>query len=126
MREKGKREDGRQKLVLNWRGIGHHARVMHVISRKRLREFCKAHADSCEALYDWYDTANQANWQNLIEVQQIYPKAEAVNNFTVFNIKGNRYRLITDIQYLKQLIYVKYILTHAEYDKEQWKNDPYY
>jgi mRNA interferase HigB len=71
-------------------------------------------------------TANQANWQNLIEVQQIYPKAEAVNNFTVFNIKGNRYRLIADIQYSKQLIYVKYILTHAEYDKEQWKNDPYY
>jgi mRNA interferase HigB len=99
---------------------------MHVISRRRLREFCKDHADSCEALYDWYDTANQANWQNLIEVQQIYPKAEAVNNFTIFNIKGNRYRLITDIQYSKQLIYVKYILTHAEYDKEQWKNDPYY
>jgi mRNA interferase HigB len=99
---------------------------MHVISRRRLREFCESHADSCEALYDWYDTASQASWQNLLEIQQTYPKAEAVSNFTVFNIKGNRYRLIADIQYQKQLIYVKYILTHAEYDKENWKNDPYY
>jgi mRNA interferase HigB len=99
---------------------------MHVISRKRLREFCQSHADSCEAIYDWYDTARQASWQNLIEIQQTYPKAKAVSNFTVFNIKGNRYRLIADIQYQKQLIYVKYILTHAEYDKESWKNDPYY
>jgi mRNA interferase HigB len=99
---------------------------MHVISRRRLREFCQSHADSCEALYDWYDTASQASWQNLLEIQQTYPKAEAVSNFTVFNIKGNRYRLIADIQYQKQLIYVKYILTHAEYDKENWKNDPYY
>jgi mRNA interferase HigB len=99
---------------------------MHVISRRRLREFCESHADSCEALYDWYDTASQASWQNLIEVQQTYPKAEAVSNFTVFNIKGNRYPLIADIQYQKQLIYVKYILTHAEYDKENWKDDPYY
>jgi mRNA interferase HigB len=99
---------------------------MHVISRRRLREFCQSHADSCEALYDWYDTASQASWQNLLEIQQTYPKAEAVSTFTVFNIKGNRYRLIADIQYQKQLIYVKYILTHAEYDKENWKNDPYY
>ncbi len=99
---------------------------MHVISRRRLREFCQSHADSCEALDDWYDTASQASWQNLIEIQQTYPRAEAVSNFTVFNIKGNRYRLIADIQYQKQLIYVKYILTHAEYDKENWKNDPYY
>jgi mRNA interferase HigB len=99
---------------------------MHVITRRQLREFCQTHADSCEALYDWYSTASQANWQNLLEVQELYPKAEAVSNFTVFNIKGNRYRLITDIQYRKQLIYIKYVLTHAEYDKEKWKDDPYY
>jgi mRNA interferase HigB len=52
--------------------------------------------------------------------------AEAVGNFTVFNIKGNRYRLILDINYEEQVAYFKYFLTHAEYDKEQWKNDSYY
>jgi mRNA interferase HigB len=99
---------------------------MHIISRKLLREYCKKHADSCESLDDWYKTAQQANWTNLIEVQTVYPKAEAVNNFTVFNIKGNNYRLIVNINYLKQIIYIKYVLTHTEYDKNYWKRDPYF
>ncbi|NJM18912.1 MAG: type II toxin-antitoxin system HigB family toxin [Richelia sp. SM1_7_0] len=99
---------------------------MHVISRRILQDFCEAHADSCDALYDWYRVATKAEWKNLLEVQAIYPKAEAVGNFTVFNIKGNNYRLIVDIVYETQRIYIKYILTHAEYDKDKWKNDPYF
>lgn len=99
---------------------------MHVISNRILREYGKIHADSQEALNNWYQVASKANWSNLVEVQQVFTKAEAVSNFTVFNIKGNKYRLIVDIKYQRQLIYIKYILTHAEYDKEEWKNDPYF
>ncbi|WP_299487010.1 type II toxin-antitoxin system HigB family toxin [Acaryochloris sp. IP29b_bin.137] len=99
---------------------------MHVISRKILRYFCNKHADSCDALFAWYRVATKAEWQNLTQVQTLYPKAEAVGNFTVFNIKGNTYRLIVDINYAKQRIYIKYILTHSEYDKNFWKNDPYF
>ena len=66
------------------------------------------------------------SWQNLEEVRQVYREAEAVGNFTVFNIKGNRYRLIVDINYVNQTIYYKYFLTHAEYDKDSWKNDDYF
>ncbi|MDJ0554632.1 MAG: type II toxin-antitoxin system HigB family toxin [Microcoleaceae cyanobacterium MO_207.B10] len=61
-----------------------------------------------------------------MEVQSVFPTAEAVGNFTVFNIKGNRYSLIVSIDYQRQLIYIKYILTHAQYDKEYWKNAPYF
>ena len=99
---------------------------MHVISRKKLRQFCQKHADCSEALDDWYITASKADWGNLLEVQTIYPKAEAVGEFIVFNIKGNKYRLIASINYEKQVIYIKYVLTHAEYDKDSWKNDPYF
>ena len=99
---------------------------MRVISRKILREFCRSHSDSCDALYDWYRVASKSHWQNLIEVQAVYPKAEAVGNLTVFNIKGNRYRLIVDLVYASQRVYIKYVLTHAEYDKQAWKNDPYF
>lgn len=99
---------------------------MHVISRRILRGFCEVHADSCDALYDWYRVATKAEWKNLVEVQATYQKAEAVGNFTVFNIKGNNYRLIVDIIYESQRIYIKYVLTHAEYDKDKWKNDPYF
>ncbi|MBD2771328.1 type II toxin-antitoxin system HigB family toxin [Iningainema tapete] len=99
---------------------------MHVISFKALREYAEIHADSREALIYWYKVASKAKWSNLVEVQNIFSKAEAVGNFTVFNIKGNKYRLIVSIDYEEQLIYVKYILTHTEYNKDYWKNDPHF
>jgi mRNA interferase HigB len=99
---------------------------MHVISRRKLRHYCKEHADCCDALDDWYVTASKSEWTNLLAVQTVYPKAESVSNFTIFNIKGNKYRLVVSINYERQVIYVKYVLTHAEYDKDYWKNDPYY
>ncbi|MUG95299.1 type II toxin-antitoxin system HigB family toxin [Scytonema sp. UIC 10036] len=99
---------------------------MHVISRKKLLEFSQIHADASVPLDNWYRITKAAKWKNLDEVRQDFSSAEAVGNFTVFNIKGNNYRLIVDISYSTQRIYVKYVLTHAEYDKDRWKNDPYY
>jgi len=99
---------------------------MHVISYRRLREYSRNHNDCNNPLDNWYKVASKASWLNLIEVQSVFPTAEAVGNFTVFNIKGNQYRLIVSIDYQRQLIYIKYVLTHAEYDREAWKNDPYF
>jgi mRNA interferase HigB len=99
---------------------------MHIISYKRIREFGKVHADSVDVLDNWFKVASRARWSDLIEAQSVFPKAEAVGNFTIFNIKGNKYRLIVSIDYEGQVIYIKYILTHAEYDKEKWKNDHYF
>jgi mRNA interferase HigB len=99
---------------------------MHVITYKRLREFCESHADSCEALDEWFKVASKARWHNLVEVQAVLASAEAVGNFTIFNIRGNRYRLIMSIDYERQIIYTKYVLTHAEYNMDKWKNDPYF
>ncbi len=79
---------------------------MHVISRKKLRDYCQNHADSCEVLDDWYKIVSQVNWTKLIEVQTIYPQAEAVGNFTIFNIQGNKYRLIVSLNYQKQIVYI--------------------
>lgn len=94
---------------------------MHVISYRCLREYARSHNDCRDSLDSCYKIASKANWSNLIEVQSVFSTAEAVGNFTVFNIKGNKYRLIVSIDYQRQLIYVKYVLTHAEYDKEAWK-----
>ena len=99
---------------------------MHIISYRKIREFSVKHSDSRIALDNWYKVASQASWSSIVDVQTVFPSAEAVGGFTVFNIKGNRYRLIVSIDYSKQVIYVKYILTHSEYDKEKWKNDPYF
>jgi mRNA interferase HigB len=99
---------------------------MRVVSYRRLREFYEKHADARNVLDNWFKVASKADWSNLIEVQSVFSSAEAVSNFTVFNLKGNHYRLIVSIDYERQVIYVKYVLTHGEYDKERWKNDPYF
>lgn len=100
--------------------------LIHIISRKRLLEFAAIHPEVALSLDNWYRVAKSANWSNINEVRQVYASADAVGNFTIFNIKGNNYRLIVDIIYSTQRIYIKYILTHAEYDKQAWKNDSYY
>jgi mRNA interferase HigB len=99
---------------------------MHVISYKSLRNFQLNHPDSRNPLDHWFKIARKADWNTLIDIQKTFPSAESVSNFTVFNIKGNKYRLIVSIDYERQLIYIKYVLTHAEYDKENWRNDPYF
>jgi mRNA interferase HigB len=99
---------------------------MHLISAGKLKEASASYPDVKEVIKSFYKKVEKSTWQNLIDVQQDYRDAEAVGEFTVFNIKGNKYRLILDINYIDQLAYFKYFLTHAEYDKEQWKNDPHY
>ncbi len=99
---------------------------MHLITISNLRQDAALYPDVHKQLKEWYDIVRTSEWQSLIDVQSIYRDAETVSNFTVFNIKGNKYRLIVSIDYEEQLVYYKYFLTHAEYDKEQWKNDPHY
>lgn len=96
---------------------------MNVITHRRLKEFGGKHADSVEPLDIWYRRARKAAWQNLDEVQTDYPHADSVGSCTVFNIGGKKYRLIVKIVYRKQAIFVKNMLTHAEYNKGGWKND---
>ncbi|MCF2150749.1 type II toxin-antitoxin system HigB family toxin [Desmonostoc muscorum LEGE 12446] len=99
---------------------------MHLIAIRNLRTDASQHPDVKKQIDNWYTTLKKAEWQNLEDVRQIYRDAEAVGNFTVFNIKGNDYRLIVGIDYEDQTVYYKYFLTHSEYDKGNWKNDPYF
>jgi mRNA interferase HigB len=94
---------------------------LRVISRRRLREFWTRHSDAEDALKTWYAIAKRARWKNLIEIQRTYSSAEAVEGYTVFNVKGHTYRLITRIEYRLQIIFIREVLTHAEYDKDKWK-----
>ena len=89
---------------------------MHVISRKRLLEAANKHAGMGAPLDAWYRIAKKAKWKNLAEVRRVFPSADAMWKFTVFNIKGNAYRLITEINYRTGRIFVRNVLTHAEYD----------
>jgi mRNA interferase HigB len=92
-----------------------------VISKTALKEFATDHADALEPLLRWHGIARKAAWQNLADVRQRFPHADNVDKFTVFNIGGTKYRLITVIKYQHQIIYIRGILTHAEYSKGKWK-----
>ena len=94
---------------------------MHIISRKALRDFADEHKDAETPLDDWYRTAKRANWVNLVDVRKTYPHADAVGDFTVFNIGGNKYRLATHIKYRSRRIYIRHVMTHEEYSREDWK-----
>ncbi len=94
---------------------------VHVISRKKLLQAVNVHPELAGPLDAWYRIARKARWSSLMEVRQVFPSADAVGKFTVFNIKGNAFRLITEINYRTGKIFLRHVLTHAEYSKEVWK-----
>jgi len=93
-----------------------------VISQATLRAFWQKYRDAEGPLKEWYKTCRKATWQSLAEVRRTYPHADAYGACTIFNIKGNHYRLIVKMEYEVQAIYVKRALTHAEYNQERWKD----
>ena len=94
---------------------------MNVISYKRIREFSSIHRDAEASLRAWYRTAKRSNWGSLAEVKQVYPSADLVGRYTVFNIRGNSYRLIARIVYRTRTLFIVAVLTHDEYDLGKWK-----
>jgi len=91
---------------------------VRVISRKTLREFWKKHSTCEQQLKAWYQEAEKATWANHNALKREYPSASILeNDRVVFNIKGNHYRLIIKINYKYQILWIRFLGTHAEYDK---------
>jgi mRNA interferase HigB len=91
---------------------------MHVIKRKTLLIFWKKHADAKQALEAWYAEAKQASWKTPDEIKQRYRSADFLpGNRVVFNIKGNAYRLVVQIHYNTGTVFIRFVGTHAEYDR---------
>lgn len=91
---------------------------MRVIAKKILRHFWAIHNDCEQQLKSWFQEASKAEWKNPNEIKNEYLNASILNNNrVVFNIKGNNYRLIVKINFDYQMIWIRFIGTHAEYDK---------
>jgi mRNA interferase HigB len=100
--------------------------VMHIISQKRLKEFWVKYPNSQSSLEIWYNRTKVAQWNNFEELRQIFPSADQVKNLIVFNIGGNKYRLIALVDFTYKKVFIRQILTHAEYDKNDWKKDQWF
>ncbi len=94
---------------------------MHVITRKRLNEFAQKHPDTKTSLEHWYRLMKQGRFNSYAELRAEFPHADQVGKLTVFNIGGNKARLIAAIHYNRQRIYIRAVLTHNEYDRGAWK-----
>lgn len=93
---------------------------MRVIAKKTIVEYYTKHADARTALEEWFEKAELADWQNFSDVKDSFRSADWVgNNRIVFNIKGNDYRLVVLVLFKIKMVYVRFIGTHAEYDKVQ-------
>lgn len=94
---------------------------MRIVSKKQLRAFWKERPRAQVALEDWYKVARQAEWEKFADVRETFGSADQVGKFTVFDISGNKYRLIAVIHFNRGIVYIRHVLTHAEYDKGNWK-----
>jgi mRNA interferase HigB len=91
---------------------------LRVISKKILRDFWTRHPDCEQQLKSWYAEAEKATWKNPNEIKREYPSASILeDNRIVFNIRGNNYRLIIKINYYYQMTWIRFVGTHAKYDK---------
>ncbi len=91
---------------------------MRIIPKKALRDFWDLHPDSEQALKAWFKDVSAADWESFNDVQEAFGRASAVgSDRIVFRIRGNQYRLIVRVNYAFSLIYIKFVGTHAEYDK---------
>jgi mRNA interferase HigB len=94
---------------------------MHIITRKRLNEFAERYPETKSALLQWYQLIKQGEFNSIAELRQVFPSADKVGKLTVFNIGGNKVRLIAAIHYNRKKVYIREVLLHSEYDKNQWK-----
>ncbi len=96
---------------------------MHIISWKKLDDFIIKHPISESSIKSWYKIIKNSKFKDFNELKMVFNSVDQVKNLTVFNISGNNFRLIVAIHFNRQKVFIRNILTHAEYDKENWKKE---
>ena len=86
-----------------------------------MRSFWEQHPDSESALSRWFKIMRQSDFDSFDALQATFPKADKVGELIVFNIAGNKYRLIASIHFNRRKVYIRHVLTHPEYDRGGWK-----
>ncbi|ACK67880.1 conserved hypothetical protein [Rippkaea orientalis PCC 8801] len=94
---------------------------MHIITRKKLNEFADKYPDTKTALAKWYQEIKKGEFSSIAQLRQVFPTADKVGKLTVFNIGGNKVRLIAAIHYNRKKVYIRAVLTHQEYNLGKWQ-----
>ncbi|MBF0202362.1 MAG: type II toxin-antitoxin system HigB family toxin [Desulfamplus sp.] len=94
---------------------------MHVISRKALQKFWEKYPDSENPLSRWFKAVRNSSFSSFNELRSAFPSADKVDDLIVFDIGGNKYRLIASVHFNRGKVYIRHVLTHSEYDRGAWK-----
>ncbi|WP_332248646.1 type II toxin-antitoxin system HigB family toxin [Leptospira wolbachii] len=97
--------------------------MVHVISWKKLDDFIIKHPNSESSLKSWYKILKNTSFNDFNDLRKLFNSVDLVGNLTVFNISGNNFRLIAAIHFNTQKVFIRYILTHSDYDKGKWKKE---
>jgi mRNA interferase HigB len=95
---------------------------VRIITRRRLVDFWEIHPEVRVPLQHWFAIIRQTDYASFTALRATFPSADQVERFTVFNVGGNKFRLITVIHYNRKKVYVRHVLTHAEYDRRGWRS----
>ena len=91
---------------------------MRIVTFRAIKDFVEKDANSSIALYEWYHKVSRTNWNNLLELKKDFNSVDYIGNERyVFNIKGNHYRIVCIIIFASKKVYIRFIGTHAEYNK---------
>ncbi|HXM43279.1 MAG TPA: type II toxin-antitoxin system HigB family toxin [Bryobacteraceae bacterium] len=96
--------------------------LMHIVSHKAIRIFCQEHPQARNAMDHWYRVAKQATWSSFAEVKQSFNTADFVAPHVVFDIGGNKWRLVAEMNFTRRVLFIRRIMTHKEYMKGTWKS----
>lgn len=94
---------------------------MRVISKRPIREFWELHPESKSALEEWFRKVVQITVTSFPELRKFFGSADYVDGYTLFDVGGNKYRIATVIHYDKQRLYIRQVMTHAEYNRNHWR-----
>jgi mRNA interferase HigB len=94
---------------------------VHVVSYKAIRTFCERHPQARTSMDHWYRVAKRANWSSFADVKESFNTADLVAPYVVFDIGGNKYRLIAEFHFTRRVLFIREIMTHKEYSKGAWK-----
>ncbi|WP_433970398.1 type II toxin-antitoxin system HigB family toxin [Tunturiibacter gelidiferens] len=105
---------------------------MHVVTLKHLKEAATQYPDAAKEIAAWHKIVTEARWTSFVDVRQTFPDADAVDNYVIFDVRRNRYRLVVIIHYARVRdgkptmghVYIRSFLTHKEYDNpDNWDKE---
>lgn len=96
---------------------------MRIISERKLREFWQQYPESENAMREWIKIVRLADWNNFSDVRKTFNHADIYGGCTIFDVGGNKYRIIGKIAFQHKIVYIRFVLTHREYDEKKWQSD---